>query len=583
VAGEPAFRLLPDAEEARTAVAALAERGEVVGLDLETTGLDPVRHEGRLLQLAPAEGPVVIVDLFSTGGFGPMQEPLQRLRAVAHNATFDMGFLHRAGVRLTTDCTLLANHVLTGTREKLSTLAEKRLGLPLDKAEQKSDWTGELSEEQLRYAALDAKAVQRLHDVLWVELAERGCTRTYELAREAQPAVVAMHLVGMPFDAAVQRELVDRLTAQREQLEPALMEALAGRNPSSGPQLADWLAWALGDRVKDWSKTGKGQLSTTADALKKGAALLPEDKAWVILDLLLPFKVAEKQLSTYGIGLAEHIHTLTGRIHAKFNLAGAITGRMSSSGPSMQNIPRDPAFRGLFKAPEGRRFVIGDYSQMELRVAAILAGEEALLRAYAEGQDTHVKSAAMLLGKAPEEVTKAERQLAKAVNFGMLFGQGAKGLQAYAASNYGVEMTLAEAATYKEQWFAAYPAVGRWQRKTDRDAKKALSVCTPAGRERRWSRDGYKLTEAVNTPVQGGAAEMTLAALGHLMRRLDGLDAVPVAVVHDELIVEASEADAHKVAGILEASMVAGMLDVFPNASTYGLVEAHVGTSWADK
>ncbi len=111
---------------------------------------------------------------------------------------------------------------------------------------------------------------------------------------------------------------------------------------------------------------------------------------------------------------------------------------MSSSSPNMQNIPRDKAFRGLFRAPEGRAFVIADYSQMELRVAAIMAGEKSLLEAYREGRDTHALTAAMLLGITPDEVTKDQRQLAKAVNFGLLYGQGAKGLQAYAETTYGV-------------------------------------------------------------------------------------------------------------------------------------------------
>jgi DNA polymerase-1 len=571
----------------------MAERGEMVGLDLETTGLDPLVAEARLLQLAPADGPVVIIDLFRTGGFAPLREPLERLQAVAHAATFDMGFLHRHGARLTLDCTLLANHARTGRREKLATLAEQHLGIVLDKIEQVSDWSGPLSEAQLRYAALDAEAVRRLHDVLQAELVEHGSTRVYELTRGAQPAVIGMSLAGMPFDGMGQGELINRLTAEHDRLAPKLAEALAGRNPSSGPQIVEWLTWLVGGKEGDaytaWPKTGAGQLSTSADDLKRGAALLPADKARVVRDLLLPYRLVEKQLSTYGTRLADHIHPKTGRIHAKFNLAGTITGRMSSSGPNLQNIPRDPAFRGLFKAPEGRAFVVADYSQMELRVAAILAGEGRLLQAYREGCDTHALTAGMLLGKRPDEVTKAERQLAKAVNFGLLFGQGAKGLQAYAASSYGVEITLQEAGRHREAWHAAYPAFGRWHRATERTAKKTLTVRTPAGRERRWTSagrnepGGFKQTEAFNTPVQGGAAEAMLAALGCLMPALDGLEAVPIAVVHDELILEASEADAPEAAHRLEESMVAGMLDVFPTASTNGFVAAHVGTSWADK
>jgi DNA polymerase-1 len=235
--------------------------------------------------------------------------------------------------------------------------------------------------------------------------------------------------------------------------------------------------------------------------------------------------------------------------------------------------------------------VIADYSQVELRVAAMIAGEAKMLDAFAEGRDVHRLTAGMILGKSADGVDKGERQLAKAVNFGLLFGQGAKGLQSYAAKSYGVEITLTEAARHREAWFDAYPAFRRWHTRSAREAKKTLSVRTPAGRIRRWlshdydTEDGFRATEAYNTPVQGGAAEVMLAALGHLTPRLDtaGLDAVPVALVHDEVIIEASEAEAPEAARILEECMVQGMLDVFPDASTVGLVEAHVGRSWADK
>src|SRR4051794_18369785 len=133
--------------------------------------------------------------------------------------------------------------------------------------------------------------------------------------------------------------------------------------------------------------------------------------------------------------MEKHLHPVTGRIHPSFNLAGTVTGRMSSSEPNMQQVPREREFRRLFKAPPGRAFVIADYSQMELRVAAIIAGEEALLEAYRGGKDTHRLPAGMLLAKPAGDVTKEERQLAKAVNFGLLYGQGAKGLQDYAASS----------------------------------------------------------------------------------------------------------------------------------------------------
>jgi DNA polymerase I len=591
-----AYRLVTTAEEARAIVADYANRGVPLGVDMETTGLDPLTASARLLQLAPADGPVTVIDLPRTGGLGAIRDPLQSLRgAVAHNATFDMGFLWGAGVDLVPDCTLLANHVLTGLPEKLRDLAALHLGVELDKTEQTSDWSGDLSEAQLRYAALDARTLLPLQAVLMAKVAERDSDRVYGLLRAAQPAIVEMQRMGMPFDVEAQRNLVDSLTVERDRLKQALAAAVDGLNPNSGPQIADWLTSVLGGpgttKHAAWPKTATGKLATGADDLKKGLAILPADAEAIVRDLLLPYKVVEKSVSTYGANFERHVHPVTGRIHARFNLAGAVTGRMSSASPNMQNIPRDATFRGLFKAPPGRKLVIADYSQMELRVAAILAGEITLLAAYEAGQDTHAVTAARLLGKDPAAVTKGERQLAKAVNFGLLYGQGAKGLQEYAAATYGVEISEETARKHRAAWFEAFPAFAQWHQRTASTARRALAVRTPAGRERRWesadrkASGGFRETEAYNTPVQGGAAEAMLAALGRLAPRLraEGLDARPVAVVHDEVIVEASATDAPMASRVLEESMAAGMLDVFPEAATRGLVEARIGQSWADK
>ena len=282
-----------------------------VGLDLETTGLDPLRAEPRLLQLAPADGPVTVIDLFQAGGLDALQDVLSGVRGIAHNATFDMGFLRHTGVRSTLDCTLIASHVLTGKREKLSEVAERHLGVRLDKAEQKSDWSGELTEAQLRYAATDAAVLVPLFDALRDELGREASHRVYELARDAQPAVVDMRLRGMPFDAEAHCTLMVKLTAERDRLAHALGEALAGRNPGSADQLGDWLTWAMGGKDSDgfraWTKTGKSKLSTSTEALAKGLGLLPPDKACIVRDLLLPFKVVEKQVSAFGASYAEHI------------------------------------------------------------------------------------------------------------------------------------------------------------------------------------------------------------------------------------------------------------------------------------
>ena len=400
-----------------------------------------------------------------------------------------------------------------------------------------------------------------------------------------------MELAGMPFDAGAHKILLEKLTLERDGYQVNLSEQLKDVNLNSGKQLGEWLTKVLGGetsaKFSKWPKTPTGKLATSEKDFKKGLRLLPKSTQGLITEAFLPYKEREKQITSFGESLTKFLSPVTNRIHASFKMTGTRTGRFSCSNPNLQQIPRDKVFRALFKAPEGRTFVIADYSQMELRVAAIVANEEKLLEAYREGKDTHAITAAMLLNKKPEEVTKQERQLAKAVNFGLLYGQGARGLKDYASSSYGVEISESEAKDYREAWFKAYPAFATWHWRESTNSKKMMAVTTPLGRKRCFSTshegDYSSATKAYNTPVQGGAAEVMLAALGKLPNLLSGLDAKPIAVIHDEVIVESSLGDAPKVIKALEEVMVQGMLDVFPTASTLGLVEANMESSWADK
>jgi len=586
------YQLITDVKEAIEALDSLVGKGDVVGLDLETTGLFP--HEGgkaRLLQVSAKESPVLVIDLFQVGGLRALKEPLQELKAVAHNAVFDMKFLKSDGIPLTLDCTLLANHILTGKMSKLSDLCQQHLGIAMDKTLQTSNWTAELTADQLTYAAADAYYTRLLFEKLSSLLEEQGSERVYRVCKGAQQTVVDMELAGMPFDAEAHQILLEKLIKEREGYKEILNQHLKDINLNSVKQLGSWLTKVLGGdtsaKFKKWPKTPKGSLSTSEKDFKKGLTLLPKAEQELITGSFLPYKEREKQITSFGDSLLKSLSKDTGRIHAHFQMTGTRTGRFSCSKPNLQQIPRDKVFRALFKAPQGRTFVIADYSQMELRVAAIVANEEKLLEAYREGKDTHAITAAMLLNKQPEEVTKQERQLAKAVNFGLLYGQGAKGLKDYASSSYGVEISESEAKAYREAWFKAYPAFATWHHTARIRAETLMAVTTPLGRKRCFSAsqegDYLSATKAYNTPIQGGAAEVMLAALGKLSDLLLGLDAKAIAVIHDEVIVESSLDEAPKVIKILEDAMVQGMLDVFPEASTLGLVEAHVADSWAEK
>ena len=202
-----------------------------------------------------------------------------------------------------------------------------------------------------------------------------------------------------------------------------------------------------------------------------------------------------------------------------------------------------------------------------------------MLAAYEAGEDLHRKTAAAVLGIEPDAVTKAQRQMAKAVNFGLLFGQGAAGLQRYAKSSYGVDLTATEAEKARTAFFKAYPGLSRWQAETRRNAERAGQVRTPGGRVRPLEGQRALATESLNSPIQGGAAECLLAALAAL--ELDSLGAQLVNVVHDELVVECDPDRAGVVAAEVERAMVAGFLAIFPNGCTRDLVEAHSGPNWA--
>jgi DNA polymerase-1 len=255
---------------------------------------------------------------------------------------------------------------------------------------------------------------------------------------------------------------------------------------------------------------------------------------------------------------------------------------MACDHPNLQNIPRSGPLRSYIRAPEGRDFVIVDYSQIELRIAAKISGDTEMLSAYAQGRDLHTLTAQSLTGR--EEVTKDDRKLAKAVNFGLLYGMGAKGLQTYALRSYGVEMSLEEAAGYRRRFFQTYPGLKRWHERERRTWQRGdTDTRTLIGRRRT---NVQKLTDRLNAPVQGTGADglkLALALLWELRNECPG--AVPVLVCHDEVVVECDAGQATDVKAWLENAMVEGMEAVLN--STGGTcvpveVETQIARSWGE-
>ena len=261
-------------------------------------------------------------------------------------------------------------------------------------------------------------------------------------------------------------------------------------------------------------------------------------------------------MGTYGPNLLKFVED--GRIYGSWWQNGAGTGRMASSSPNLQNLPAE--VRRYVKAPAGRVLVVADYSQIELRIAAKISREERMLAAFANGEDIHTSTARSLTGR--EEITKQERKLAKAVNFGLLYGMSPGGLRNYARASYGVEMTKEEAERYWQHFFETYPGLRAWHDREYRQLKKHGSTETRTLTGRR--RTGVtKLTERLNSPVQGTGADGLKLALALLYeRRGECPGAVPILAVHDEVVVECPEEQAEEVKAWLVKAMVDGMEEV---------------------
>jgi DNA polymerase-1 len=595
-----AVKTISDNDAARAAVVGFLGQGEeIFGLDIETWGpsvlqgkvlfsggLDPWLGHIRTVQIAGAGNVVAVFDLAAVDPL--ILSPLfhGQGRFIAHNAGFEYRFLNKCGLRpQRLDCSMLMARLvygLGGNGMKYPSLQEtcnKVLGVNINKEVRDSDWgmDGPLSAAQIHYAALDAVLARMLAGPLKEALEKTGQTKAYRLSIRALPVVHDVMLDGIHFDRWRHAEL----TAQWERLAERAAQEVARalpeiRNPNSAIQLAGWLEKSLPSDLKErWPRTDTGNLKTGGDAL----AEWPDCPS-----ALMEYKEFHKLSTTYGAGFAEHIHPVTGRIHSNFSLIGTSGGRFSCSSPNIQNPPRRRDFRELFIPGEGYEFVVADFSQIELRVCAIVAEDETMQRAYRDGVDLHRLTAATAAGISIEEVTSEQRQAAKAINFGLIYGMSAATLVSYSWTSYRVRMTLDQAERFRRAFFELYRGIARWHQSVKRGGRLSTSVRTRGGllRDMGQETSGWKFTNACNTPVQGSAAEVLLASLARLSAELQRYDAGIVNHVHDEILLECLPEDVDVIKQILVSTMTEGFLDIFPDypEMTRDLVEAHAGPNW---
>ena len=523
-----------------------------IALDVETYGedrLDPRRGEIRLLQLQRKDGTPWILDLKTMGyDLGPVGEILSRAVLVIHNAAFDLGFL-RAKCGLRADGrivdALTASRLLTAgtnTANDLGSVLSRHLGVEIPKELGKSDWGGLLLDDQLDYAARDVFYLHDLRQKLRDELTTAGLGRVWDLEEKVLHVVVDLTTAGFAVDVDRLRSIQDRERRRAEECGGEIQRRLGKSfNVASPKQLTAALR-----------EVGFSVDATDVETVR---SIGDQD----LVASIVGYREAEK-LAQQAQSLLEA--SRRGRIHAGYNPTGTDTGRFSCSKPNLQNVARGE-LRDCFIAPPGRSLVVCDYSQVELRLAAFIAKDERMVETFKDGTDLHTTTASVVLGVPVDQVSKADRQLAKAVNFGLLYGQSAPGLVRYAKSNYGVEITEGRAREIRDKFFCTYAGLARWHKESMAAARRPATTeaRTLLGRRRilpdlqskrgEWGR----FTDLVNTPVQGAAADGLKAALVLIHERLPA-DAFIVSTIHDEVVVECADGEASEVLSTVKESMV---------------------------
>ena len=587
----------------------------LIAFDSETTQLQPKMGGMRLLQLgAPGKQPVVL-DCFALddNDWIEVEEFFSVERTwVAHNAVFDLGWLQEheiypAGKIL---CTMLASRILTNgmpnVKHGLQHLVKRYLHEDISKEEQKSDWSGDLTDSQLEYAAKDVLVLLDLYEQIQQRMATAALHPAWYLECNALPAMAQLWRTGLPFNKEALIKVIEDLDIEHHEVGEKFIEDFDAALPD-GHKLCRGIDGKLLYQTKPGPKGKKVDpdvfnLNSPAQLLKKFTALLgeppmdaksnkPSASKLALQEYVGDHKVVADYLRWKRVEkrrqMAETLlknFSKDGFIRASYMQLGADTGRMSCMSPNLQQIPRDQRFRACVQAPEGYKFVVADYGQMELRLAAAEAKDSLMTEVFQQGKDLHTITATQIYGVAEHEVTKEQRQISKSANFGLLYGSGARGLRNYAAAT-GIQMDLAEAAEVREKFHAAYKGISAWQRKNARDADKAKGNPSIririSGLRRFLPGENNKLTTRCNTPIQGAGAAVLKLTLGKLWPLLhaDGEDVVRLAgVVHDEIILLVAEEHADVWALQLQSVMEeaeAKWLDKIPP-----LAEAKVGDSW---
>ena len=552
----------------------------VVSVDTETTGFDPHTCKLLLFQIStPDKSYIIDARALNIADLPEIRDILEDQKKIKllQNAKFDYKFIKKhTGIEMYNIYdTMLAEGVLTaGLSAKMSSLkvlSKDYLGLDMDKNIRKS-FIGlkdiNFSEDQLKYAAIDTFVLFPIFEAQIPKLKMQGVVDTAKTEFAVTKVIGEMELKGVYINKSKWSDIIKNLKVRRDELTNEFYEKISGFyeynsidlfgnstppiNINSNPQLLELFNKRVGLNLPS---TGDPILETVNHPL---------------VSTLREYRKYEKLISAFGDSLLEKINPVTKRIHPDFNQMGAATGRFSCNNPNLQQIPRnqpEAPFRECFNPAEGYKFVISDYSSMEMRILADLSGDEKFITAIRNGYDLHSYTAALMFGLEYSEDFKKKhgdlRQAAKAINFGLMYGMGPGRLAAQ------INVTHELGKEYMEKYFSSYPSVRTFLKRVADDAvRKGYSV-TPGGRKR-WYKmpdkndpDYKKLIgsierQAKNHPIQGTNADAMKFALVSLYERIkkDKIDASILLTVHDEIVTECVDEQADTFKDILSEEMV---------------------------
>ncbi|MDB5864069.1 MAG: polymerase [Betaproteobacteria bacterium] len=549
------------------------EGADLAALDTETTNIDAFRAQLVGISLSVARACAAYIPVGHTYAGAPEQLPLalvlERLRPwledaerpkVGQNMKYDMHVLENYGIRLAgvQHDTLLQSYVLESHKSHdMDNLSERHLSL---KTITYDDVTGKGAkripfeqvgvETATEYAAEDADITLRLHRAMapQVEGDENMCRIYREIEMPVMTVLARIERNGVLLDVKLLGELSREFGGKMLEVEAKAHEQ-AGQpfNLNSPRQIQEILFDK--NKLPVLKKTPSGTPSTDEDVLAQLALDHPLPK------LILEYRGLSKLKSTYTDKLADMINPATGRVHTCYSQAVAVTGRLSSSEPNLQNIPirttEGRRIREAFIPDSGSQIVSADYSQIELRIMAHISRDESLLKAFAEGRDIHRATASEVFGIPPDELSGEQRRYAKAINFGLIYGMSAFGL----SKQLDIERSAAQ--QYMDRYFARYPGVAAYMQRTREMARRDGYVETVFGR-RLWLqeiRSGSPMRRqaaeraAINAPMQGTAADLIKLAMIQVQRWLEseGLQSKLIMQVHDELVLEVPHGELERI------------------------------------